>query len=490
MENKLKEADENAIREIASALQEGKLAKDQIPYIMSHVVEAIVDQDSFSNKIKLRELYMQLRDMLASVSISSEEKDVSRIFSGMQEVTRDHLDAIQRYDDLVWLATISPEMGEKMEEMTKGKAISTGAVLARAERGVESLDPEFSGVARKCLVNALNSGGAWTVFHASEVLSLHFGIETKGIAVNALEEVLEKGDPRDIVAAEMYLRHYGIETKDKAVERLIGILRGGEAVESAAIALSKFGLDPKELIEEMILKGNKEAISAYLSIYHKSPADIYSLAVMADEKREIKLELGSLSKSDDDRHIAKVAGIAMSYVRNRDELDSAVQDRRFLCDDIIQDPTTPQMMYVECVFDAVEKVLGAGPRTDIEKMEYQAALKQLTTFGADPGAMKGLLDNHTLKLIRRNVENALLHALVASDFRDLACAGLEKIGSDRIEEVLDKIVARIGESSPAGIAASEALENIRGRKIEETIVFVPPKPPKIPSRPQGQRLLQ
>jgi len=489
---RLMTADDNAIGEIASALQSGKLSKNEMPHVMSHIVNAMVEQDSLASKTRLRDLYMKIRDSLGSVSISSDEKDNARIFDGMAEVTGFHLDAIQRYDDIVWLAFLGAELGEKMEEMTKGKVISTGAVLARADRGEENIDSGFREVARKCLVNALYNGGAWTKFHASEVLEQYYGIEMKSIATRALGETLEKGSAKSVIAAEMYLRQRGIDAKDAAIARLTSMLKTD--VEGAARALLKLGVDPKDSMENMILEGGKEALEAYLSIYEKSPADLYSLAVMAGDKPQLRQEISLISKSVEDRHLAKMAGKVMAFVRNRDEIDSAESDRDFLLEHVL----VPEMkypterLYVEMVFDAVIKVLDSyNPSVS----ERKTATTLLCASGANPGALSENLDSHTMKVIARNVENALLHALNYADCRERAAEGLEKIGSDRIENVLERIVEREGELGPTGIVASETLARISGRKIEKDIILIDetvraPRPPPIPKAATAAKQLR
>jgi hypothetical protein len=142
---------------------------------------------------------------------------------------------------------------------------------------------------------------------------------------------------------------------------------------------------------------------------------------------------------------------------------------------------------VELIFNAVETAL--SPRMDGSGVDYEAAVRQLATWGADPGEMADLFDRHGLKLIRRNVENALLHVLSTSQdqaVREDAAAGLRKIGSDRVEIILEKIVERLGEGCPAGALASDTLASIMGSKVEIFEVRLPApakrKPPAQPPR--------
>ncbi|HSB47537.1 MAG TPA: hypothetical protein VLD37_05975 [Candidatus Bilamarchaeum sp.] len=455
--SRLKEGDEAAVKEVARALKDGAIVREEIPYILSYAVEAMLAKDpktGFSAKCSIyNELHQPLIEALAKYSgeMTIGESDI-------------FFQAAQRYELVAGLALASPLSASKADATTAAAAISLGAVLARARDGAETLDGKFEDVARACLMNALKHGGNWTKVHSSEALDAYFGTDTKDIARVALTEILDKGNGRDMAFAAWLLER-------------------------------EFGVDAKGIIEERIWNGSGEsrtnAINAYLRLNENDAVALYTLAVMAEGRREIRNEISLIAKSDE--ATAGAAGAVMSYARNRDELDSAVQDRKFLCEEVIQDPTSPQMAYVECVFDSVEKALGPSPRTETERMGYQVALKQLTTFGVDPGAMKELLDSHTLKVIRRNVENALLHALMSGNFTSLACQGLERIGSDRVEEILDRIVSREGEGTPVGAAASETLASIRGKKLEEVLEFVPPKPPRPPLAPlkqPGARILQ
>ncbi len=204
------------------------------------------------------------------------------------------------------------------------------------------------------------------------------------------------------------------------------------------------------------------------------------------EGSDIKAELVAIVKNGFGQQVKDVAGESIRPIRIRTEAEDARADREFLLETVYPDPTTPQRMYVECIFSAVDTVYSGRA----SETEAAIALRQMATFGAQPGEIGSLFDAHSLKLITRNVENALLHALVNGNkpHREVAAAGLEKIGSDRVEEILERIVARTGESSEAGALASETLANIRGSKLEVVAVMVrppslrPPPPPRLQKR--------
>lgn len=495
----LKRIDDNAIREIASALQKGELDRDEIPYIMSHVVQAMAGQggkDAAENKSGLYQIYVALSDALTSAGIGQED-DLRSTVAKISQVTDAHLQAAYRYDDLVMLAYISPGMGDTMDEMTKGKVISTGRVLAMAGEGKEPVDGRFEEVARECLMNALNNGGSWTRFHASEFLELHFGMDTEESAKKALGELLEKGSVKSVVAAEMYLRlYYGVETKGVAVERLCMLLKSGDSatMEDAAEALSRFGIDAKEMVEDLVWSGSSEtrknAIGAYLALYGDDKVARYALSIMAIEDAEISNLLGELAK-EGINGIRSAASEILIMKRQGSERAGAVSDREFLLETEYPDPTSPQRLYIDCVFDAVERVLGSKASN---RNELEIAVRQLAAYGTSPGQIEAIFesksDKHNLKIILRNVENALLHAVASPDpdIRSQAACGLEKIGSDRIEQILERIVERHGEEGEVGAIADETLAKIRGDKIEILDVSFRHSPKKLPPRqPLRQR---
>jgi hypothetical protein len=206
------------------------------------------------------------------------------------------------------------------------------------------------------------------------------------------------------------------------------------------------------------------------------------------EGNDIKAELVAIVRNGFGQQVKDVAGASLRPIRIRNEAEDATADKEFLLESVYPDPTTPQRMYIECIFSAVETVYSAKA----DETHTAIALKQMATFGAQPGEIGSLFDAHSLKLITRNVENALLHALSSPNpsHRETAAAGLEKIGSDRIEEILERIVGRTGESSEIGALASDALSVIRGKKLEIYDVNLPPPRRTPPPPPLQKRTVQ
>lgn len=199
------------------------------------------------------------------------------------------------------------------------------------------------------------------------------------------------------------------------------------------------------------------------------------------EGPEVKGELSFILRNGFGDKVKSVAGESIGPLRIREELRGAKADRRFLLEAAYPDPTMPQGMFIECIFSAVETVY--SPKAGGTDMAI--AVRQLASFGANPGPMGELLDAQSMNTITRNVENALLHALTNGDERVRvdAAGGLQKIGSDRIEDILERIVARVGEGSETGALASEALSTIRGGKVEIFDVAFPPPRSARPAPP-------
>jgi hypothetical protein len=201
---------------------------------------------------------------------------------------------------------------------------------------------------------------------------------------------------------------------------------------------------------------------------------------------EIKGGLVSIIQNGFGNTVKCAAGQSIGPIRIREELSMAKTDREFLLASAYPDPTGPQSMYVECIFSAVETAYSpmAGG------VEMAIAIKQLSSFGARGEVLRELFDADSLTLITRNVENALLHALMHPDakIREGAASGLQSIGSDRVEDILDRIVARVGQSSETGALASEALATIRGGKVEVLDdTFRPPRKASMPPPPPTLR---
>ncbi len=267
----------------------------------------------------------------------------------------------------------------------------------------------------------------------------------------------------------------------------------------AALARMSQGEAPERLNKATYLRLAKAALLNVVANGNDDAKKYAAEGLRFIKDMDVWNELVTLAKGSSDTPLRAAAGESAGYIRVENEIAAARADRALLLE-AFPDPTAPQGMYIECIFTAVEKVLGRKPVSKEEQMEASIAVKQLSSFGANPGLLAGLFDQESLSRIQSNVENALLHVLTSGYPKaavDEAASGLERIGSERVEGILDRIVARVGEQSEAGAAASDALAGVRGRlavEVIETKLIPPPpmalgkraKPPPVPK----QRLSQ
>lgn len=209
---------------------------------------------------------------------------------------------------------------------------------------------------------------------------------------------------------------------------------------------------------------------------------------------DVRMGLANVARTSSISALKEAAGDSIAFIRTNRDLEDAREDREFLLQTGYPDPASPQRLYIECVFSAVETVLGGIGKAPKDDIGMEVAVKQLSAFGACPGEIGGLFegknDKHNLRTMMKNVENALLYALTNGPkrgIREEAARGLEKIGSDYVEEVLDRIASRCGEDHQTGAIASEALSNIRGKKTQ--VFEVAPLPPPRRSQPPGRQKL-
>lgn len=206
------------------------------------------------------------------------------------------------------------------------------------------------------------------------------------------------------------------------------------------------------------------------------------------EGPEVKERLVSIVKNGFGESVVKAAGESIRPIRLKDEREGALEDLGFLLETVHPDPTTPQRMYIECIFGAVIKAYAP----DTPPGEAAVAARQLATFAVMPEGMSQLFDAHTLRLIGRNVENALLHTLEcgAPQPRSEAATALVRIGSDRVEGILESMERRL-RGTPACGLVSDTLSEIRGAKLELIeISLAPPRPMPPLAKPRAPKLIQ
>ncbi len=342
------------------------------------------------------------------------------------------------YDKLMMLALCGPDKDKegmsaphaqllgRIESNNYSAAIQIGKVLAVAKREGKPLDPQFESLANRCLANAAKFATGETAMYAIEAIGIAGNDEARTTAVNKLIDMVELGP--------------------------------GDGKQAAMGTLLKYFSD-----------------DAFARVV------IHEIAL---ENAEIRSILASVAKGSD-RKAAAAAGSIMADVRTENEVEWMKANKETILYDYPE--YSPQRTYLECMFQAIETVMGRHPSTPREMTEYEVALLQLSSSG-NPGQIEALFDSKgdrlNLAKMAKDVENALLYALnngYSAEVRERAAVGLERIGSERVQDILERIAQRHGEDTEVGSLASDALARIRGRDIMESAVEIkafrkPPTP--------------
>jgi hypothetical protein len=203
----------------------------------------------------------------------------------------------------------------------------------------------------------------------------------------------------------------------------------------------------------------------------------YSVEALAQFTNDMQLKqiLVAIEKADRGA-VKEAASYALRTIRENDEIETARADRDSVLFEY-PEGQSPQSVYIDMIFTAVETVLTKTGKKD----EVKIAVKQLTCFGANPEPMAELIDEPNMGLIQRNVENALVHALVHGDqgIADEAKIGIRKIGSDRVMTILDRVVERErGEDGTLTAKGSEVRELVAEMQRAKFGHTKPPLPPR------------
>jgi hypothetical protein len=287
-----------------------------------------------------------------------------------------------------------------------------------------------------------------------------------------LIELKQEPESRD-----MYENLFSMIAFAKTTQAYIPTIRTG-----AAIARLTNGEVPPGMDSEGFMKLAKQAFLRAVEEGHES-CKVYAIEALRHMKDyEVRNVLTGIARNSDISELKAAAGDSIGHMRKISELEQAKADLEFLIEIEYADPTSPQPMYIEQIFQAVETALRIR-KEDEETPNVAVSLVKLNAYSGKPSQIDELFpsknDRDNLKRVDRNVENALLHALTDGNpaQKSRAAEGLVKLGSDRVEQILDSIVKREGEGTGTGAIASEALSRIRGDKTE--VFFLPHiKPPQ------------
>ncbi|MEW6035528.1 MAG: hypothetical protein AB1529_02855 [Candidatus Micrarchaeota archaeon] len=432
---RLAEGDREAAAHLRDILRTGVIEKDDAAGILGHAVQGMARQSARRTEGLLAkfELYSIVSELCCIVVPPSGgmEQDLMKAAANVLSVDDRDITTVSLYEDLVALAMNGPEgCYDKVPKQMAQAAKSTAGGSFR---------------------QTISTGAA--IARAREG-----SIEVDGTYLEAARVCL------------LNAMHYGSPETSTYAYEAVSLIPDNKA--------SDYLLDAAWGTEG---ESRAKALGALFAHYGDDTVALYTISILAKENLDVRAEVAQIAKGNE------AAGRIMAGLRHGDELDTARADKEMLLETEYPDPTCPQRTYIEMVFNAVETAL--SPAGGGRGVDYETSVKQLATWGADPGGMADLFDKHSLKLIRRNVENALLHVLATHPdcgVREEAAAGLKKIGSDRVEAVLERIVERLGEGCPAGALASDTLASIRGSKVEIFEVVLPApakrKPPAQPPR--------
>ncbi|MFN7991854.1 MAG: hypothetical protein U0R44_06905 [Candidatus Micrarchaeia archaeon] len=433
---RIKQGDAGAVAHFKDILKvEGVIEMDEISRLQLAAVSAALAQTGKGKgaaDAKL-DIYFNVFDKLAGLrtaGLTEGSADLKAAAAKLMAETPEETGRVWTYDKLMMLALSGPQtdqegldqrkkrMLELLESNNYSPVIQIGALLARSSRGESRPDDDLVRLSNACLRNAALHGKDDSAWYALEALSAHGDRESRETAKDRLLTILSEGNPEERKAA-------------------FGIL------------LEAFSGD------------------GFVSLC------VYQIC---KENAQIRSELADIAKNGKPE-IAAAAGSLMAGVRIDDEKETAVADFEFLLETEYIDPTSPQRMYVEFIFDAVKTVYGPLPLTKRQSDDLEIAVKQLSAHGANPGQIEAIFesksDQFNLRKVMKSVENALLHAFAnnGGSVRELAASGLERIGSERVQTVLERIVAR--NKNELGSKADDLLADIRGREVWDTVVVVP-----------------
>lgn len=280
-------------------------------------------------------------------------------------------------------------------------------------------------------------------------------------------------------------------------ESLKGVGRGkADALRASAKQAFKHAISIGAALASGMLDGEERQVAKKCLLNAAMNGDEYSrkfaveaLAHITDDGM-LKKQLIELERTGSER-VTNAASYSLKTIREKDEVETMKADLECLTGIEYTDVTGPQRWYIEIVFDAVERVL-----TQIDnrkkRQEVLVALKQLSSYGATAGPMEELIDKHSLGMIKKNVENALVHALVHGDRQmvEEAKDGIRKSSSERVIGILDKVADRQREESGAlnskGSMIRDLVAQMQKKKFGHSL---PPPLPRKASRAPKQRML-
>jgi hypothetical protein len=267
------------------------------------------------------------------------------------------------------------------------------------------------------------------------------------------------------------------ELHEKTIMTIAAVarLRGYRGETSEGFDTQKYLSLAKEALLSVLQKGNEEN-----KIYAAEGLRYF------EDDPEVKEALVEVMRNGEPPSVKEAVGQSLGHIRVDAEKADAIGDRILLMFRY-PDETSPQALYLEFIYNAVETVVD-NVKNPEKAEDYRIALRQLVAFGTNPGPVNNMFDDEGRKTIGESVENALLHVLTncpkdMKNLREEAMKGLEAIASERVEMILIKIAERYNEGSEVREAAVNTLAAIQKKRFGQTLP--PPLPPR--AREQNKR---
>lgn len=282
----------------------------------------------------------------------------------------------------------------------------------------------------------------------------------------------------DLIPLAYYSNH------EKAFRQTIST--GASIVRVQNGSIKSNGFEPAkylELAKRCLLKIVREGND------YAKPFAVEALRNLEDQEG-VKNELIAMAQRQNDPKLMTTVFESLTRIRKDEELEIARSDRQMILEAGEYDETTPGRLYVEMLFQSIETVL-----SDVGKKGREtgvtAAVMQLANAGITTETPGELLDELSIKLVQKNIENALFHALCygTKRMKDEAADGLAAIGGERVTYTLKKIMER--ECDPKGLneignAARTVLLKIHSK---ENPGLPPPLPPAAKQKEKRLRQL-
>jgi hypothetical protein len=187
---------------------------------------------------------------------------------------------------------------------------------------------------------------------------------------------------------------------------------------------------------------------------------------------EVKEALLHVVKNGEPKNVKKAAEESLAHIRVNREGATVLGDKLLL---MLNYP--PHSFYFEYLFNAIGTVMESAD-VPAKTTEVEIALKQILTLYSKIGPAEGTFNREGLRIVKEDVENALLHAFSKGcrEVRAEAAEGLKDIGGNRVKRILEKIADRNASGNELRHAAACVLRALDSKKSSEML------PPPFPFR--------